>query len=126
MQFKEVVGDDKLLELCKALCNKENQPHQWMRTPKNLVDKIYETMFGRDLKDITRYFFWRVIPTDKIILLSDALEKIENGEYSKKTAWHSYMLAQQMWADRLPKEDCFDFVRRLLNKLYELIDDNWK
>jgi len=36
------------------------------------------------------------------------------------TARDAHNLARSMWAQKLGTEDCFDFVRRLLNELYEL------
>jgi len=41
----------------------------------------------------------------------------QDGVY---TARDAHNLAQSMWAQKLGTEDCFDFVRRLLNELYEL------
>lgn len=41
-----------------------------------------------------------------------------------KTAKDSYNLASKLWYEKLPTEDLFDFVRRLLNELYKLSNAN--
>ena len=57
----------------------------------------------------------RLLRTKILWVLKDAVSPIKNH-----TARDAYNLAQSMWAQKLGTEDCFDFVRRLLNELYEL------
>jgi len=59
---------------------------------------------------------YRKLP-EKPPLLSDEENK------AMKTAKDSYKLASKMWAEKMPAEDLFDFVRRLLNDLYKLSEE---